>query len=517
MAEAEEVLALLKQHELKALTRQGVDQVKILTPTGPERGLATRYEQLASESARTFVRQAALKQKQAQGFTLNTEEVQELAALGERARAQRAAFEAYLGGLQAALSSDPQAAARERDQLQRQMKSLASALRRIDGAQGGGPVARHVGLHYVVTDERLSIIVALADRSFARQVPVTAEALRQQVAALRKALDDAALDPKPAAQALYQSLIAPVAADLAEIKPHTLVLSLTDQLRYAPFAALWDAETGRYLIERYALALYTPAGGGEARPLDARGWSVSALGVTRGHRVVVAGEARPFDPLPAVGDELRAIVRPTAGGANEGAGVLPGEIALDPDFTRPRFEGALNRHPVLHVSTHFNFTPGSDDLSYLLLGDGGVLSLAELKDMPFEKVELLTLSACNTAKGGGRNERGAEVEGLAAAVQLQGAKSVLATLWPVFDPSTALLMKAFYAHRTASEKATGAQALREAQLGLLRGAGAGSKTPEQVNRERKAVRPEGAFVPDAKAPYAHPHYWAPFVLMGNWL
>ena len=221
------------------------------------------------------------------------------------------------------------------------------------------------------------------------------------------------------------------------------------------------------------------------------------------------------------------------------AGLVPGSIALDPQFTRLRFEQSLPRFSVLHVASHFQFTPGSEYLSYLVLGDGSRLSLADLKEMDFNGVQLLTLSACDTATGGGRNERGSEVEGLGAAVQLAGAKAVLASLWQVSDTSTAQLMRRFYELRTRDNTLTTAQALQAAQLDMLRGqtttgaraevTAATAATNQTTATERAAVVSSGAatsaesklfstpFTPSPNQPFAHPYFWAPFILMGNWL
>ena len=129
-------------------------------------------------------------------------------------------------------------------------------------------------------------------------------------------------------------------------------------------------------------------------------------------------------------------------------------------------------------------------------------------------VELLTLSACDTAVGG-EDADGKEVEGFAVLAQRQGAKAVLATLWAVADESTALLMKEFYRLRMSDPVMTKAEALRLAQLALLRGEirgdASGNRGP-RTNRDGDSPR----FVKDPQRPYAHPYFWAPFLLMGNW-
>jgi CHAT domain-containing protein len=97
-------------------------------------------------------------------------------------------------------------------------------------------------------------------------------------------------------------------------------------------------------------------------------------------------------------------------------------------------------------------------------------------------IELLVLSACQTATG----DRRAAL-GLAGLAVRSGARSTLATLWSVNDRSTALFMVEFY-RELGQPGVTKAQAVRNAQLALL-------KQPQ----------------------YEHPYYWAPFILLGNWL
>ena len=96
-------------------------------------------------------------------------------------------------------------------------------------------------------------------------------------------------------------------------------------------------------------------------------------------------------------------------------------------------------------------------------------------------IELLSLSACETAEGNDRSPLG-----LSGAAIKARAKSVLGSLWPVEDGSARKTMEGFYG-TLAAGGVSKAQALRQSQLALLR------------TRE-----------------YAHPFFWAPFVLIGNW-
>jgi CHAT domain-containing protein len=160
------------------------------------------------------------------------------------------------------------------------------------------------------------------------------------------------------------------------------------------------------------------------------------------------------------------------------------------------------------------------DDSFLLLGDGSHLTLGQIKTkLNFSRVELLTLSACETALGDdSTSHRGVEVEGLGAIAQQAGAKAVLATLWPVADESTAALMRALYqAHKV--NHLDKADALRQAQMALLKGS---AKIEDTGGGHRGLTRADtapttGTFKVNPNAPYSHPFYWAPFILMGNWL
>ena len=202
-------------------------------------------------------------------------------------------------------------------------------------------------------------------------------------------------------------------------------------------------------------------------------WQVAGFGLTR-----AIGN---YSALPGVGNELRGIVGPQG---------IAGKALFDQDFTASAIRDALsNRYSVIHLASHFRFTPGNESESFLLLGDGNQLTLRELREgeYRFDRLDLLTLSACETAMFGGREADGREVEGFGTLAQRKGAKGVLATLWPIADDSTAQLMQSFYRIRER-QGLSKAEALRQAQLELLRGS------------QNKS--------------YEHPFYWAAFILMG---
>jgi CHAT domain-containing protein len=197
----------------------------------------------------------------------------------------------------------------------------------------------------------------------------------------------------------------------------------------------------------------------------------------------------------------------------------------------------------VHISSHFSFRPGDDSRSFLLTGDGKALTLTEMKkhERLFEGVEMLTLSACNTAATLSDAE-GREIDGFAELAQRLGASAVLATLWQVSDASTPWLMSEFYQTRKAAAGIPKSEALRKAQMALLSGKAnielfsniekgvAGSNVKVVVvqdasKQRRDSSRAETVYVLEkeaplfkhnAKKPFAHPYYWSPFVLFGNW-
>jgi CHAT domain-containing protein/tetratricopeptide (TPR) repeat protein len=500
LLEAQQVLDLLKEEEYLDFVRRDAGTAAALqgrTAWTPEEAVwAQRYATIANRVAALGAERGALRTS----LDRTAAEEARLAALEADLTAAHWAFQQFLAEVQLELGRAP--LAREKLFHLRETQGLMADLRDL----GPGTVA----LYTLVGAEKAHVLLITPDVQLAREVPLPAAELGRKVLAFREVLEAvrhqlAPPDPRPLAQELYDLLVGPVAADLHAVQARTLLWSLDGVLRYLPLAALHDGE--RYLIERYALVGFTPAS--QPRWKDApQPWRQAlGLGVSKAHA--------PFPALPGVVRELRGIIRDAAQGATEG--VLPGTIKLDEAFTGPEMLGALRRgYPVVHIASHFRLQPGDETASFLLLGDGSHLSLAQVKTWPtvFGGVELLTLSACHTATGGTEAD-GKEVEGFAVLAQRQGAKAVLATLWPVEDASTQAVMQTFYRLRDAQPGLSKAAALQQAQRQLLAGPGplAATSAPEHT-RSPAAPLPPLSWNP--QAPYAHPYYWAPFVLMGNW-
>ncbi|MBW4520338.1 MAG: CHAT domain-containing protein [Scytolyngbya sp. HA4215-MV1] len=274
---------------------------------------------------------------------------------------------------------------------------------------------------------------------------------------------------KALSQQIYHWLIQPIAADLEKSGVKTLVFVPDGALRSVPMAVLYDGE--QYLVEKYAVALNIGLHLFDPKPL------------TRGQlKVLAAGVVNPpagydFQPLPAIPTEFNLI---------RAAGVNTTELL---GFTRQSLEQEFNAAPfnVVHLATHGKFSSQAKN-TFILAADGPInvtefdKLLRSRGEVRTEAVELLVLSACQTATGDNR-----ATLGLAGVATRAGARSTIASLWQVDDQATAELIGAFY-RELKNPKVTKAEALRNAQLSLIDG-----------------------------TDYQDPGFWAPFVLVGNWL
>jgi len=269
------------------------------------------------------------------------------------------------------------------------------------------------------------------------------------------------------ARDLYTLLIEPLEERLAQRKVTTLIIVPDGPLRTVPFAAIHDGK--RFLAERFALATTPGLAMTNVRALG----SERIVGIVEGLTVARHG----FSALPAVSEEL-----------DRTAVALSATAVRDEAFTRARLESDIVRAKanVVHIASHGQFS--SDIQQTFLLTYDGRMDLDSLRRVIAagktreEPLELLTLSACQTAVG---DERAAL--GLAGVALRAGARSALASLWSVSDESTAELVTEFY-HGLVKDGMSRAGALRSAQLHM-------------IGDER----------------FSHPAYWAAFLLIGSWL
>lgn len=324
-------------------------------------------------------------------------------------------------------------------------------------------------IYFVPLADRTELLISSAAGMKRFKLPVTSEQLTATVRQFRLALEKRTTNEYLVpARALYDSLIKPVRDELVSGGVRTLVFVPDRALRSVPLAALYDGE--HFLVERFAVAVSPGLTLMEPKPISRARVHVLVGGVTEA--------VQDFPPLPGVGDELQTV-----------ANTFHADELLDREFVLPvlRKDFSREQYQIVHFATHGEFE--SDASKSFILTYDGRLTLDELESLirpgqfRGKPVELLTLSACQTAAGDDR-----AALGLAGVAVKAGARSALASLWFVHDQSTTMLMGEFYGRLRNEAGMTKAKALQQAQIKLI-----------------------------SDARFGHPCYWAPFLLIGNWL
>lgn len=467
LSEAQQVFDMLKEDEVFDFIRRSSSadprRTRIAyTPT--EARWAARYREVADRLASLGVEERQLQQKVKQG--LSPTEKARLNTLKADLEVAEKAFMAFLGDMQQKLSAQGPSKV---DEVAATSVDAQRELQKVIGDLGPNVVL----LQYYVTNDKVGMLMTTPNVVIPFSSEIDARKLNRDIFDFRRALRDPKTDILPASQALYKLLMSPVADALDQAGAKTVMLSLDGNLRHLPFGALHDGK--QFLAQRWTLPVYTAVTRDKLREGSSTRWRAAGLGVTR-----AIGE---FKALPAVKVEMDGLLRASGGGASQSV------VYLDDQFTATKLKEVGQRDfQLMHISSHFSISPGTEVNSFLLLGDGQRLTLGDIRtqNYRFDNVDLLTLSACDTGLGGGRDANGREIEGLGVIAQQQGAKGVLATLWPVADGSTAKLMADMY-QRRQSRGLSKIEALRQAQLALM-----------------------------SEPRYSHPFYWAPFILLGNW-
>jgi CHAT domain-containing protein len=368
--------------------------------------------------------------------------------------------------------------------------------------------------------------------------------LRERAAALRRAVTTAEGQWEELARGLYDDLIRPVAKSLAGKR--RWVVCPDGCLWDVPFAVLMPGP-GQCLIDRHEV-VYAYSGTGVARVLAApkpQGASRSLLVVANpqfgsgarfssladdvGQRPIdtpsrpidlpsrpIDQPSRPIDvpsrpidvPSRAIDSVSRAIdslsreyapdssggsIVPLPGTQREADGlrrIFPGATVLaGPGAQEGRFKALAQDYRFIHLATHGFVNDTSPMLSSVILAqpsegsrEDGLLTAREISRLRL-RAEMVVMSACNTARGEVRSGEG--MVGMAWSLFVAGCPTQVVSQWAVNDASAADLMVDFY--RNLSEGKPKGQSLREAALRLRR------------DKSR-----------------SHPHYWAPFVVIGDW-
>jgi CHAT domain-containing protein len=342
----------------------------------------------------------------------------------------------------------------------------------VDAAQvGTTPLDRFsqeaVIVYPILLPDRTELLVSLPEGLKRFTVPVGADRLQLVVRRFRLALQQVAVQRYIRhAQTLYDWLIRPLDSDLASVSIKTLVFVPDGALRTIPMAALHDGE--QFLIRKYALATTPGLNLTDPKPLRRDNIQMLAVGLTE----AVQG----FAALPYVSDELATIHQ-----------LYGGTQLLNQDFLVSSMEKALKEGDfgIVHIASHGQFASEVEQSFILTFDDRLTLDRLEqfVGRLRFraDPLELLTLSACETAVGDDR-----AALGLAGIAVKAGARSALATLWRVQDEAAAVLVTEFYRH-LQDPSVSRAVALQRAQLKLL---------------------------DDPR--YQSPFFWSPFLLINNW-
>ena len=323
-------------------------------------------------------------------------------------------------------------------------------------------------VYSVILDDQAAMILRSPDGSMTNyRVAMSKQEIEKEIDQLRYFLELRATEEYlPQAQKIYNLLIRPMEADLAAAKPTTLVFINDGVLRKVPMAALHDGK--EFFIQKYPIATTPSLSLTNRKALNRSNLEALSLGLTV--------ERSPFAALTNVQAEVTAVNK-----------ILGGTELVDQEFTLSNLQLQLQKksYPIVHMATHGKF--GVDAESTFLVGFDQRISIEQIDNLlrsrkGREPVELLTLSACQTAAGDNRSALG-----IAGVAVRAGVESALATLWYINDEATVPLIEEFYS-QLRQPNITKAQALRTAQMKMI-----------------------------ADVSYNHPAVWSPFILIGNWL
>ncbi|MBV1879901.1 MAG: CHAT domain-containing protein [Pseudomonadales bacterium] len=324
-------------------------------------------------------------------------------------------------------------------------------------------------IYPIILPERLAVLVNIDQEIYQFVSPVNVGELESLVNEFREHLQEDLGDEEylELGEELYQLIFAQIEPLFKTNDIDTLLVIPDGVLRTVPISALYDGE--QFLVQRFAIATTPGINLTLPKPLD--------IGEARLFAGGISEAVQGFVGLPGVPQELTNLQD------NYGA-----EVLQDKSFKSTDLAGQLASadFSIVHIATHGHFD-SNPQKSYLLTYDGK-LTLDRLEDNIShrknigEPLELLVLSACETAAGDSR-----AALGLAGVALKAGARSAVATLWQISDAATVQIIDKFY-NNISKQGLSKAKALQQAQV-------------ELINQPR----------------FQHPTDWAPFLMIGNWL
>ncbi len=376
----------------------------------------------------------------------------------------------------------------------------------------------------VILHDRIELLLSISNRLYQYTVNIEGELLDKRIKGFAGQLRYGQ-NYEQAARQFYDWLIRPVEPLLTANAIDTVIYVPDDSLRLLPLAAFHDGR--HYLIERYAvvtapsLALISPATtkvmnktllAGLSEPSTdvaaqlsskllkkLQGESVNRRGVSGDDNPIglrsAAVKLRQYDSLSlpkSNTDNLQEIAQSLAlpgvkAEIDSLSAKLPNQVLFNNDYTLQNFDHAAKQadYSIIHIASH-GFFGGSSEDSFILTYDK-VLGIDHLEALikdrgPAQALDLLVLSACQTAEGDDRAPLG--LSGVALKAK---ANNALGALWPINDEATVKIMLQFY-DGFVNQGLSKAKALQRAQMDLI---------------QNEAM--------------SNPFFWAPFILVGNGL
>lgn len=437
-----------------------------------------------------------------------------------------------------------------------------------------------MGIRLLLGDDHAYAIVITANSRRKIELPASSADLRAKAFAALQVLSSPSTDPRPQLNQLYNLIVTPLESELKKLNagPNnvpTLLWSLDDALRYVPMSALYDGN--HYMVERFHNVLFTPESYGHMSDSPLSGSPAPhalALGLSKSY----GGMPALPGVLPELDSVVHDPAAPDSHGPMQGK-LLPDE-QFTLAALKSELESGQDFSVVHIASHFVLIAGSGDEPYLLMGGDktgdpnGFDWNLSDMENstVAFHGTRLLTLSACSTAKDY-KSRNGFEMDSLGMVAQQKEAEAVLATLWDVNDLSTSRIMSDFYARWVQNPAQGKAEALRQTQLTFLHSGasapriattphhtgapgptitpdtgmsananvaggaqtGRGSPNPETPNANESSTgisanttvaggaqtgrgfqTTEPASTTQSSLGYAHPYYWAPFVLIGNY-
>lgn len=339
----------------------------------------------------------------------------------------------------------------------------------------------------IILEKRLAIILKVTqsnnkDLFIYQETPINKKEFELSLKKIKQYLiePDRMTEVKQEASKLYQWIIQPIKQDLQNnSQVETLVFVLDGLLRNIPMSVLYDQENKQYLIEKYAIAvvpqltIFKPS-------LSSKILNIFTGGVGIENQI---GESKLAE-IKFLEDELTNINNPP--------NINISQPLINQNFTKENIKNILQFHnfSAIHWKTHGVFSADLDET--FLAAYGEYIKIDDLSNLitissqqKTQPLELLVLSACETAEGDNR-----AILGLAGIAIKTGAKSTLSTLWRANNQTkdnNASFMEIFY--QNLAQGSTKANALQETQKSFIKG-----------NFNQK-----------------NPNIWATYILVGNWL